>query len=200
MTGSSCRSILAPTATTTRICSNSSAATWVATSRAGWTMSSALKPLLDAVGNEPGFTVIAFTLDETVYSRELAPLAGHYPALKLGPGWWFLDAPEAMLRPRADHRDGRLLQHRRLNDDTRAYLSIPARHDVARRMDCHYLAKLVAEHRLDEDEAVNSPMTSPIAWPRRPTSCDRRLLRALVPEEAAPAAVSKGASGGSGTT
>lgn len=115
----------------------------------------ALKPLLDAVGNERDLTVIAFTLDETTYSRELAPLAGHYPALKLGPGWWFLDAPEAMLRFRElTTETAGFYNTVGFNDDTRAYLSIPARHDVARRMDCHYLAKLVAEHRLDEDEAA----------------------------------------------
>lgn len=115
----------------------------------------ALKPLLDAVGNEPGLTIIAFTLDETSYSRELAPLAGHYPALKLGPGWWFLDAPEAMLRFRElTTETAGFYNTVGFNDDTRAYLSIPARHDVARRMDCHYLAKLVAEHRLGEDEAA----------------------------------------------
>ncbi|HEV2555338.1 MAG TPA: glucuronate isomerase [Bosea sp. (in: a-proteobacteria)] len=115
----------------------------------------ALKPLLDAVGNEPGLTVIAFTLDETSYSRELAPLAGHYPALKLGPGWWFLDAPEAMLRFRElTTETAGFYNTVGFNDDTRAYLSIPARHDVARRCDCTYLAKLVAEHRLDEDEAA----------------------------------------------
>ncbi|MEN5084114.1 glucuronate isomerase [Bosea sp. TWI1241] len=114
-----------------------------------------LKPLLDAVGNEKNLTVIAFTLDETVYSRELAPLAGHYPALKLGPGWWFLDAPEAMLRFRElTTETAGFYNTVGFNDDTRAYLSIPARHDVARRIDCHYLAKLVAEHRLDEDEAA----------------------------------------------
>lgn len=116
----------------------------------------ALKPLLDAVGNEPGLTIIAFTLDETSYSRELAPLAGHYPALKLGPGWWFLDAPEAMLRFRElTTETAGFYNTVGFNDDTRAYLSIPARHDVARRMDCHYLAKLVAEHRLGEDEAAD---------------------------------------------
>ncbi|AOO83933.1 glucuronate isomerase [Bosea vaviloviae] len=115
----------------------------------------ALKPLLDAVGNEPNLTVIAFTLDETSYSRELAPLAGHYPALKLGPGWWFLDAPEAMLRFRElTTETAGFYNTVGFNDDTRAYLSIPARHDVARRCDCTYLAKLVAEHRLDEDEAA----------------------------------------------
>ncbi|KQU50012.1 glucuronate isomerase [Bosea sp. Leaf344] len=115
----------------------------------------ALKPLLDAVGNEPKLTVIAFTLDETSYSRELAPLAGHYPALKLGPGWWFLDAPEAMLRFRElTTETAGFYNTVGFNDDTRAYLSIPARHDVARRCDCTYLARLVAEHRLDEDEAA----------------------------------------------
>lgn len=116
---------------------------------------SALKPLLDAVGNEPNLTVIAFTLDETAYSRELAPLAGHYPALRLGPGWWFLDAPEAMLRFRElTTETAGFYNTVGFNDDTRAYLSIPARHDVARRVDCTYLAKLVAEHRLEEDEAA----------------------------------------------
>jgi glucuronate isomerase len=115
----------------------------------------ALKPLLDAVGNERNLTVIAFTLDETSYSRELAPLAGHYPALKLGPGWWFLDAPEAMLRFRElTTETAGFYNTVGFNDDTRAYLSIPARHDVARRCDCTYLAKLVAEHRLGEDEAA----------------------------------------------
>ncbi len=115
----------------------------------------ALKPLLDAVGNEPKLTVIAFTLDETSYSRELAPLAGHYPALKLGPGWWFLDAPEAMLRFRElTTETAGFYNTVGFNDDTRAYLSIPARHDVARRCDCSYLARLVAEHRLGEDEAA----------------------------------------------
>lgn len=114
----------------------------------------ALKPLLDAVGNEPGMTVILFTLDETVFSRELAPLAGHYPALRLGPPWWFLDSPEGMRRARelAVETAG-FYNTVGFNDDTRAYLSIPARHDMARRVDCAYLARLVSDHRLDEDEA-----------------------------------------------
>lgn len=116
---------------------------------------SALKPLLDAVGNEPGLTVVAFTLDETSYGRELAPLAGLYPALKLGPPWWFFDSPEGMKRFReyATETAG-FYNTVGFNDDTRAYLSIPARHDVARRCDCAYLAQLVAEHRLGEDEAA----------------------------------------------
>jgi glucuronate isomerase len=114
----------------------------------------ALKPLLDAVGNEPKLAVILFTLDETSYSRELAPLAGHYPCLKLGPAWWFFDAPEGMRRFRElTTETAGFYNTVGFNDDTRAYLSIPARHDMARRCDCAFLARLVAEHRLDEDEA-----------------------------------------------
>ncbi|MCX2840548.1 glucuronate isomerase [Microbulbifer thermotolerans] len=114
----------------------------------------ALRPLLEAVGNEPDLTVILFTLDETSYSRELAPLAGHYPALKLGPAWWFHDSPEGMRRFREQVTETAGFYNTvGFNDDTRAFLSIPARHDVARRMDCTWLAQLVAEHRLAEDEA-----------------------------------------------
>lgn len=114
----------------------------------------ALKPLLDAVGNEKQLTVILFTLDETVYARELAPLAGHYPALKLGPAWWFHDSPHGMRRFREMTTETAGFYNTvGFNDDTRAFLSIPARHDVARRVDCAYLAELVADHRLDEDEA-----------------------------------------------
>ena len=114
----------------------------------------ALRPLLEAVGNEPDLTIILFTLDETSYSRELAPLAGHYPALKLGPSWWFHDSPEGMRRFREQVTETAGFYNTvGFNDDTRAFLSIPARHDVARRMDCGFLAQLVADHRLAEDEA-----------------------------------------------
>lgn len=115
---------------------------------------SALKPLLETVGNEPELTIILFTLDEDSYSRELAPLAGHYPALTLGPPWWFHDSPEGMrrFRERVTETAG-FYNTAGFNDDTRAFLSIPARHDVARRMDCVWLAQLVAEHRLDETDA-----------------------------------------------
>ncbi|WP_066762966.1 glucuronate isomerase [Sphingobium sp. CCH11-B1] len=114
----------------------------------------ALKPLLDLYGNDPRLTLILFTLDEDVYSRELAPLAGHYPALRLGPPWWFHDSPEGMRRFRERMTETAGFYNTvGFNDDTRAFLSIPARHDVARRMDCAWLAQLVAEHRLDEDEA-----------------------------------------------
>jgi glucuronate isomerase len=115
----------------------------------------ALKPLLDAVGNEPSLTIILFTLDETAYSRELAPLAGHYPALKLGPPWWFFDSVEGIRRFRETTTETAGFDNTvGFNDDTRAYLSIPARHDVARRCDCAYLARLVAEHRLTEEDAA----------------------------------------------
>jgi glucuronate isomerase len=114
----------------------------------------ALKPLLDRFGNDPRLTLILFTLDEDAYSRELAPLAGHYPALRLGPPWWFHDSPEGMRRFReAATETAGFYNTVGFNDDTRAFLSIPARHDVARRMDCAFLARLVAEHRLEEDEA-----------------------------------------------
>ncbi len=114
-----------------------------------------LKPLLDKYGNNPQLTIILFTLDETVYARELAPLAGHYPALRLGPAWWFHDSPEGMLRFRHQVTETAGFYNTvGFNDDTRAFLSIPARHDVARRIDCRFLAQLVAEHRLQEDEAA----------------------------------------------
>jgi glucuronate isomerase len=115
----------------------------------------ALRPLLNRFGNEPGLSIILFTLDETAYSRELAPLAGHYPCLKLGPPWWFHDSPEGMTRFREQATETAGFYNTvGFNDDTRAFLSIPARHDVARRMDAGYLARLVAEHRIGEDEAM----------------------------------------------
>ncbi len=114
----------------------------------------ALRPLLNAVGGEPGLTIILFTLDETAYSRELAPLAGVYPALKLGPPWWFHDSYEGMMRFREMTTETAGFYNTvGFNDDTRAFCSIPARHDVARRVDCGFLAQLVATGRLDADEA-----------------------------------------------
>ncbi len=114
----------------------------------------ALRPLLNKYGNDTRFTFILFTLDETAFSRELAPLAGHYPALKLGPPWWFHDSPEGMMRFRETATETAGFYNTvGFNDDTRAFLSIPARHDVARRIDCAFLGRLVGEHRLDEDEA-----------------------------------------------
>jgi len=114
-----------------------------------------LRPLLDQFGNERNLTIILFTLDESTYSRELAPLAGHYPCLRLGPPWWFYDSPEGMMRFREQVTETAGFYNTvGFNDDTRAFLSIPARHDVARRTDCAFLARLVAEHRLEEDEAL----------------------------------------------
>ena len=114
----------------------------------------ALHPLLDRFGNENSLTIILFTLDESTYSRELAPLAGHYPCLRLGPPWWFNDSPEGMTRFREQATETAGFYNTvGFNDDTRAFLSIPARHDGSRRMDCAFLAKLVVEHRLEEDEA-----------------------------------------------
>lgn len=114
-----------------------------------------LKPLLDRFGNECGLGIIVFTLDESTYARELAPLAGHYPVLKLGPAWWFHDSPEGMRRFREHTTETAGFYNTvGFNDDTRAFLSIPARHDVARRVDCGFLARLVAEHRLEIDEAA----------------------------------------------
>jgi glucuronate isomerase len=114
----------------------------------------ALKPLLSRFGNERDLTIILFTLDESTYSRELAPLAGHYPALRLGPAWWFHDSPEGMRRYREQVTETAGFYNTvGFNDDTRAFFSIPARHDMSRRVDCAFLARLVAEHRIERDEA-----------------------------------------------
>ena len=114
-----------------------------------------LQPLLSRYGTAAGFHLVLFTLDETVFSREIAPLAGFYPSVYAGAPWWFLDAPEAIRRYRAAVTEtagfGRTSG---FIDDTRAFCSIPARHDMSRRLDCGYLAELVATHRLDEDEAL----------------------------------------------
>jgi glucuronate isomerase len=113
-----------------------------------------LKPLLDRFGNETGLTFIVYTLDESTYSRELAPLAGHYPALRLGPPWWFHDSPEGMRRfRRAVTETAGFYNTVGFNDDARSLLTIPARHGMARRIDAGYLAGLVGEHQIDESEA-----------------------------------------------
>lgn len=113
-----------------------------------------LHPLLNTYGNHPNLTIIIFTLDETSYSRELAPLAGHYPALKLGPAWWFHDSIEGMTRYRQMVTETAGFYNTvGFNDDTRAFLSIPARHDLSRRVDSNFLAKKVAEHIITLEEA-----------------------------------------------
>jgi glucuronate isomerase len=115
----------------------------------------ALQPLLNRFGGHANFTLVVFTVDETTYSRELAPLAGYYPAMKLGAPWWFHDSPEGMRRFREQALETAGVYNTvGFTDDTRAFLSIPARHDVARRMDCAVLAERVADHRLELDEAA----------------------------------------------
>ena len=117
----------------------------------------ALRPMLEAFGMDPGFRCILFTIDETVYSRELAPLAGVYPSVRLGAPWWFIDSPEGMRRFRETATESAGFYNLSgFVDDTRAFASIPARHDLSRRIDAGYLARLVLEHRLDEDEAVET--------------------------------------------
>ncbi|RNE67438.1 glucuronate isomerase [Cryobacterium tepidiphilum] len=116
-----------------------------------------LAPLLNAFGLDPRFRLILFTIDETVYSRELAPIAGVYPSVKLGAPWWFLDSADGMARFRElTTETAGFYNTSGFVDDTRAFASIPARHDLARRVDAGYLAKLVAEHRLTIDEATET--------------------------------------------
>lgn len=113
-----------------------------------------LRPLLNKFGLNSSLSIVLFTLDESVYSRELAPLAGAYPCLKLGPPWWFQDSPAGMTRFRELVTEtAGFYNTAGFNDDTRAFPTIPARHDVARRIDCAFLAKQVAEHIISEEEA-----------------------------------------------
>ncbi|WP_426000103.1 glucuronate isomerase [Caulobacter sp. DWR1-3-2b1] len=135
---------------------------------------SALKPLLSKFGNDPRLSIILFTLDETSYSRELAPLAGHYPVLKLGPSWWFHDSPEGMMRFREQVTETAGFYNTvGFNDDTRAFLSIPARHDVARRVDSSFLARMVAEHRMDLVEAQELIVDLTYNLPKRAYKLDQ---------------------------
>jgi glucuronate isomerase len=114
-----------------------------------------LKPLLNKYGNDRRLTLVLFTLDETTYSRELAPLAGHYPCLRLGPPWWFHDSIEGMTRFRYHVTEtAGIYNTAGFNDDTRAFPSIPARHDVARRVDANFLADLVSRHIITVDDAT----------------------------------------------
>ena len=134
---------------------------------------SALKPLLDRFGLDKRLSIIVFTLDESSYSRELAPLAGVYPTLKLGPSWWFHDPPEGMRRFRKMTTETAGFYNTvGFNDDTRAFLSIPARHDVARRIDCAFLSELVADHRLGEEEATGIAKQLAYELPKRAYKLD----------------------------
>ncbi|TCN42818.1 glucuronate isomerase [Kribbella orskensis] len=113
-----------------------------------------LRPVLERFGHADGFRMVLFTVDETTYSRELAPIAGVYPTVRLGAPWWFLDSPDGMRRFRELVTEtAGFYNTSGFVDDTRAFLSIPARHDLARRIDAGYLANLVVEHRLEEDDA-----------------------------------------------
>ncbi|MCO1658613.1 glucuronate isomerase [Pseudonocardia humida] len=126
-----------------------------------------LRPLLEAFGRDPGFRLVVFTVDETTYSRELAPLAGAYPAMRLGAPWWFLDSPHGMRRFReAVTETAGFYNTTGFVDDTRAFVSIPARHDLARRIDAGYLAALVAEHRLGMEEALETAVDLAYNLPR----------------------------------
>jgi glucuronate isomerase len=128
----------------------------------------AVAPMLAAFGNSPYFQVVFFTIDETVYSRELAPLAGFYPSVYVGVPWWFIDAPDAMARFRgAVTETAGFGRTSGFIDDTRAFLSIPARHDLSRRVDAGYLAKLVGEHRLTLDEALDTANELVVGNPRK---------------------------------
>lgn len=127
-----------------------------------------LAPLLDAYGNDPRLRLVVYTLDESTFTRELAPLAGGYAAVYLGAPWWFLDSPEVLLRFReAVTETAGFANTAGFVDDTRAFCSIPVRHDVARRIDAAYLARLVAEHRLPLDEAAESIVDLAYRIPKR---------------------------------
>ena len=113
-----------------------------------------LQPLLNAYGNDARFRLVLFTLDESTYARELAPLAGHYPAVRLGPAWWFNDSIEGMTRFRQQTTESAGIWNTAgFNDDTRAFCSIPARHDLSRRIDANFLGGLVARHVIDLNDA-----------------------------------------------
>lgn len=127
----------------------------------------ALRPLLDSYGSDPGFRLILFTVDESTFSRELAPLAGAYPSVRLGAPWWFLDSPDGMRRFRELVTEtAGFYNTSGFVDDTRAFASIPARHDLSRRIDAGYLARLVTEHRLGEAEAVETAVDLAYTLPR----------------------------------
>lgn len=128
----------------------------------------ALKPVLNAFGTVPTFKLVIFCMDLTIYNRELGPLAGFYPSLFIGVPWWFIDAPDAIKRWRREVTEfGTLYKTSGFIDDTRAFLSIPARHDLSRRCDASYLAELVAEHRIDADEASELAHMLVAEQPRR---------------------------------
>ena len=148
-----------------RRCAGPTSAT---TSRCRPSTCAALRPLLEAFGHHPGLRLVLFTVDEDTFSRELAPIAGVYPAVRLGAPWWFLDTPDGMRRFREAVTDtAGFANTTGFVDDTRAFCSIPARHDLARRVDAGFLARLVAEHRLDLDEAIETAVDLAYRIPRQ---------------------------------
>jgi len=127
-----------------------------------------LRPILEAYGLHSNLTVILFSLDETTWSREVAPLAGFYPSVRIGAPWWFLDAPDSATRFReATTEIAGFYRGSGFIDDTRAFLSIPARHDMARRVDCAFLARLVAEGRLTLEQARKVAVDLVVSIPRK---------------------------------
>jgi glucuronate isomerase len=128
----------------------------------------ALQTTLNEFGTHPNFQLVLFTTDETAYSREIAPLAGFYPSVYVGAPWWFLDAPDAMLRARRSVSEtAGFCKLAGFVDDTRAYCSIPARHDMSRRVDCTHLAGLVSDGRLDLIDAEEISRDLSNANPRK---------------------------------
>lgn len=133
--------------------------------RTEWTRT--LRPMLERFGRDPRFRAILFTVDESSFTRELAPLAGAYPSLRLGAPWWFLDSPDGMRRFRENVTEtAGFYNTSGFVDDTRAFTSIPARHDLARRVDAGYLARLVCEHRISEEEAARTAVDLAYALPK----------------------------------
>ena len=176
-------------ATTTRRRSPGSAPTPATTFRSPWSSPDALQPLLERYGTHPNLHLVLFTVDADVFSREIAPLAGFYPAVYIGAPWWFLDNPSAIrsLPARVTEIAG-LTRLSGFIDDTRAFCSIPARHDMSRRLDAGFLAGLVAQHRLDEDEALDTidrpgrrSTAKGVQAMSASTAADRRLSAAAVP-------------------
>lgn len=147
-----------------------------------------LHALLNAYGSDARFTLILFTLDESTYSRELAPLAGHYPAVRLGPPWWFHDSIEGMrrFRERTTETAG-IYNTVGFNDDTRAFCSIPARHDVARRVDANYLAGLVARHVIELEDARTMVRALAYDLARKAYKFDRMPAGDALPDSLTPA-------------
>ena len=128
----------------------------------------ALRPALNKFGNHPNLKLVVFTLDEDVFSREIAPLAGYYRSLYIGVPWWFIDAPESILRYKQSITEmAGFSRTSGMIDDTRAFCSIPARHDMSRRLDAVHLAKLVAVHRLDLDEAIDQAIRLVVDQPKK---------------------------------